>query len=171
MMPHAELDRATIEGDLSHFVATDVLQFLRLAGATGVLECERGGECVAVGFASGRPLWASTSGHAVRVGDVLVHRGWVEATGLTAALEAQRSDQHRRIGDLLRERGVAGEHVNGAVSEVFRRLICLLSLWPDGRFRFIAGEAVNGEDSDLDLELDRVLLEGLHQADLAQGNE
>ena len=168
MSDPAVLDPAALEGDLSRFVATDVLQFLRLAGATGMLECERGGECVAVGFAGGRPLWASSSGRTVRVGDVLVHRGWVNAAELDGALEDQRADRQRRVGELLRERGVAGEHVSAAVSEVFRRLVCLLSLWPDGRFRFIPGEAASGEDSDLDLELDRVLLEGLQQADLSQ---
>ena len=167
-MQPEDLDLNALEGDLAQFVATDVLQFLRLAGATGSLECERAGVCVAIGFARGRPQWASTSGRAVRTGDVLVHRGWVDAIDLDEALEAQRVDPHRRVGELLRDRGVAGERVSAAVSEVFRRLVCLLSMWPDGRFRFIPGEEASGEDSDLDLELDRVLLEGLHQADLAQ---
>ncbi len=165
-----ELDLAALEGDLSQFVATDVLQFLRLAGASGQLECERGGERIVVGFASGRPLWASTSGRAVRIGDVLVHRGWVDAGLIEDVLALQREGEAgRRVGELLRETGVEGAHVSAAVSEVFRRLVCLLSLWPDGHFRFIAGAAAGDEDSDLDLELDRVLLESLHQADLAQG--
>ena len=159
---------AALEGDLSRFVATDVLQFLRLAGATGLLECERGGERVAVCFTNGRPQWASTSGRAVRLGDVLLHRGWAESSALEAALELQRAARHRRLGELLRERGVGTEHVSAAVSEVFRRLVCLLSLWPDGRFQFFPGDAARGDDSDLDLELDRVLLEGLQQADLTQ---
>ena len=157
-----------LEGDLTRFVATDVLQFLRLAGASGRLECVRGGECVEMAFALGRPLWASTSGHAVRVGDVLLHRGWTTPEALATALEAQREQPGRRVGELLREQGVPGEWVAAAVSEVFRRLVCLLSLWPDGRFRFVPGDAGDAADSDLDLELDRVLLEGLHQADLTQ---
>ena len=33
----------------------------------------------------------------------------------------------------------------------------------------VAATTAGDEDSDLDLELDRVLLESLHQADLAQG--
>ena len=51
---------------------------------------------------------------------------------------------------------------------MFRRLVCLLSLWPDGRFRFVPGAAPDTDDAELDLELDRLLLEGLHQADLSQ---
>ena len=49
------------------------------------------------------------------------------------------------------------------------RRVCLLSLWPDGRFRFEPGEVEPGDDVELDLELDRLLLEGLIQADLTQG--
>ena len=158
-----------LEGDLARFVATDVLQFLRLAGASGTLECERGGEIVRMSFAHGRPQWASTSGRSVRVGDVLTHRGWVSAAELDAALDSQRSQSGRLVGELLRERGVPGERVAAAVGEVFRRLVCLLSLWPDGRFQFAPGDAAESNDSELDLELDRVLLEGLQQADLAQG--
>jgi hypothetical protein len=160
---------AALEGDLGWFVAADVLQFLRLAGASGRLECERRGERVSLAFAHGRPVWASTTGHSVRVGDVLLHRGWATSRDLDAALEAQRRAPGRPLGELLRELGLPADRVAAAVSEVFRRLVCLLSLWPDGRFRFVSGAAAPDIDSDLDLELDRVLLEGLHQADLAQG--
>jgi hypothetical protein len=158
-----------LEGDLARFVAGDVLQFLRLAGASGRLECERGDERVEMAFAHGRPLWASTTGRAVRVGDVLLHRGWAAPAALDEALNDQRRRPGRRIGEHLRERGVPLECIAASVGEVFRRLVCLLSLWPDGRFRFVPGEATPVDDVELELELDRLLLEGLHQADLTQG--
>lgn len=160
-----------LEGDLSRFVAGDVMQFLRLAGASGRLECERHGERVDIAFVHGRPLWASSTGRAVRVGDVLVHRGWAAVSDLDAALADQRRRPERRVGALMRERGVPLEHVSASVGEVFRRLVCLVSLWPDGRFRFVPGDAVAAEadDGELELELDRLLLEGLQQADLTQG--
>ena len=160
---------AALEGHLDEFVAADVLQFLRLAGASGMLECEYCDERVSLAFAMGRPLWASTTGRSVRIGDVLLHRGWATAAELDAALETQRDTSGRPLGEVLRERGVPAECVAAAVSEVFRRMVCLLSLWPGGRFRFVPGDPPAAGDSDLDLELDRVLLEGLHQADLAQG--
>ena len=161
-----------LEGDLARFVVADVLQFLRFAGASGRLECERGGDRVEIMFAHGRPLWASASGRAVRVGDVLVHRGWAAAAELEQALGDQQRQPGRRLGELMRERGVPGDCVSAAVSEVFCRLVCLLSLWPDGRFRFVAGDenaSNDADDGELELELDRLLLEGLHQADLVQG--
>ncbi len=159
-----------LEGDLAQFVAGDVMQFLRLAGATGRLEYERGGERVEVAFVRGRPSWASTSGRGVRVGDVLVHRFGTARAALEEALSDQRRRPGRRVGALLRERGIPRECVAAAVSEVFRRIVCLLSMWPDGRFRFVSGEVpAADDDAELDLELDRLLLEGLHQADLTQG--
>jgi len=164
-----ERSHAALEGDLARFVASDVLQFLRLAGASGVFSCERAGERVEMAFAYGRPLWASTTGRGVRVGDVLLHRGWAARSALDQALDEQRHRPGRRIGELMCERGVPVECVAASVNEVFRRLVCLLSLWPDGRFRFLPGEAADAADVELELELDRLLLEGLHQADLTQG--
>jgi len=154
-----------LAGDLARFVATDVIQFLRFAGATGRLEFERGGERVTIAFAGGRPEWATTSGRAVRLGDVLVHRGWIARGTLESALADDA--EPGPVGAIARRRGVATEHVGAAVCEVFRRLVCLLSLWPDGAFRFVPGAAGTVDDAALDVELDRVLLEGLHQADLA----
>ena len=43
-----------------------------------------------------------------------------------------------------------------------------LLLWRDGAFRFTPGERVDGEDVRLDLDLDRLILEGLRQADEAR---
>jgi len=161
---------SVLEGDLARFVAADVLQFLRLAGASGRLEVDRLGEQVTVAFARGRPLWASTSGRSVRLGDAMLHRGWASSAELSAALKDQRERPAERLGSLLRERGVPQEYVAAGVGEVFRRLICLLSLWPDGDFRFVPGLPEAGCDAALEAELDRLLLEGLHQADLAQAH-
>lgn len=158
-----------LEGDLRHFFATEVLQFLQLAGATGRLEIERRGERAEVCFQVGRPLYARTSGRSVRLGDVLVHRGRVAQDVVDRALEAQRQRPEDRLGAMLIRAGdVSVDDVASAVAEVFRRLVCCLALWPDGRFRFVPEAAQDGDDTPLDLELDRILLEGLHRADLVQ---
>jgi len=153
-----------LAGDLAQFVATDVIQFLRFAGASGRLEVERGGERVTIAFSGGRPEWATTSGRAVRLGDVLVHCGWITRDALEAALADDA--EPGPVGAIARRRGVAAEQVGLAVCDVFRRLVCLLSMWPDGAFRFVPGTPGAVDDASLDVELDRVLLEGLQQADL-----
>jgi len=158
-----------LEGDLRHFFATEVLQLLQLAGATGRLEVERRGERAEVSFAAGRPVSARTNGRSVRIGDVLVHRGIVSREAIDRALAAQRGRPEERLGSMLvRDGDAPAEEVAAAVAEVFRRLVCCLALWPDGRFRFVPEPPRDDGDVPLEMELDRILLEGLHQADLVQ---
>jgi hypothetical protein len=170
MIPPGARDAApALEGDLRHFFATEVLQFLQLAGATGRLEIERRGERAEIAFAGGRPVSARTTGRSVRLGDVLVHRAGLPREALESALDAQRRQPGELLGTVLVRAGEASaEEVSAAVAEVFRRLVCCLALWPDGRFRFVPVPAGGEADVPLDAELDRLLLEGLHQADLAQ---
>lgn len=157
---------ASLEGDLAHFFPTEVLQLLQLAQASGRLELRREGERVDLFLERGRPVFARTSGLAVRAGEVLLHRGQVRAEALARALERQQADGRRRIGELLVEAGDARpEQVRDAVHEVLRRIVYGLVLWRDGRFRFVPGEGGSGEDIQIDLDLDRLILEGLRLAD------
>ena len=55
--------------------------------------------------------------------------------------------------------------VEDAVHEVLRRIVYGVILWRDGQFRFVPGERDEREDIILDLDLDRLILEGLRLAD------
>ena len=155
-----------LEGDLAHFFPSEVLQLLQLAQASGRLEFTRGEERVDLWYERGRPVFARTSGLAVRSGELLMHRGAVSAGAVARALEQQRAEPRRRIGELLVEQGDASrEQVADAVHEVLRRIVYHVILWRDGRFRFVPGETAEGEDITLDLDLDRLILEGLRLAD------
>jgi hypothetical protein len=157
---------AALEGDLKHFFPTEVLQLLQLAQADGRLELSRPGESADLYFERGRPVFARTDGAAVRAGEVLVHRGQVAREALERALELQRRHPGERLGALLVSAGIATpEQVQQAVHETLRRIVYGLLLWRDGRFRFHPGESVAGEDIQLDLDLDRLILEGLRFAD------
>jgi hypothetical protein len=156
----------SLEGDLAHFFPSEVLQLLQLAQSSGRLEFTRGEERVDLWYERGRPVFARTSGLAVRSGELLMHRGAVSATAVGRALERQRSEPKRRIGELLVAQGDASrEQVTDAVHEVLRRIVYHVILWRDGRFRFLPGELAEGEDITLDLDLDRLILEGLRLAD------
>lgn len=160
MMPSA------LEGDLAHFFPSELLQLLQLAQAAGRLEFTRGSERVDLWYERGRPVFARTSGLAVRSGELLMHKGAISAPALARALERQKSEPDRRVGQLLIESGDAsGEQITEAVQEVLRRIVYNVILWRDGRFRFVPGEIAEGEDITLDLDLDRLILEGLRLAD------
>ena len=165
-----------LQGDLSHFFPAEVLQLLQLAQATGRLmltrsdpRASRGYETVDVFFESGRPVFARTGGQSVRTGEVLLHRGQLAAESLERALEEQRRGPGRRIGRLLIETGAAPrEQVARAVHEGQRRILYGVLLWGEGSFRFLAGERIEDNDMPLDLDLDRLILEGLRMADQAR---
>src|SRR5262245_62670269 len=113
----------TLEGDLAHFFPSEVLQLLQLAQASGRLEFTRNEERVDLWYERGRPVFARTSGLAVRSGELLMHRGAVTAAAVGRALEQQRTDPQRRIGEVLAEQGEASrEQVADAVHEVLRRI-------------------------------------------------
>jgi len=155
-----------LEGDLAHFFPSEVLQLLQLAQAQGRLEFTRGDERVDLWYERGRPVFASTSGLSVRSGELLMHKSNVGASSIARALERQRNDPRRRLGEILVEQGEATrEQVNAAVHEVLRRIVYNVILWRDGRFRFIPGETPERQDITLDLDLDRLILEGLRLAD------
>ena len=157
-----------LDGDLAHFFTSEVLQLLQLAQASGRLEIARENERVDLYLERGRPVFARTSGLAVRLGEILQHRGLVSPEVLARALERQKRER-RRLGALLIEAGaVTPEQVRDAVHEVLRRIVYGVLLWREGRFRFLPGEPGVGEDIQIDLDLDRLILEGLRIADQAR---
>jgi hypothetical protein len=169
---------AALEGDLGRFQPAELLQLLQLAQATGRLELSRAriqaapepsgaaSETVDVFFENGRPVFARTDGHAVRTGELLVHRGHASAEAVEHALERQRQGGRGRIGEMLREAGAATPaQVTRAVHEGLLRILYGVLLWREGRFRFHADEFAPANDLPLDLDLDRLILEGLRLAD------
>lgn len=158
-----------LEGDLEHFFPTELLQLMQLSQATGKLELSRSGETAEIFFERGRAVFARTSGASVRAGEILVHRGLISREALQAALAdqgRQGASAAHRIGALLVARGdVSPADVQGAVRESLRRIVYGLLLWREGRFRFVPNEAAGDEDIQLDLDLDRLILEGLRIAD------
>jgi hypothetical protein len=69
---------------------------------------------------------------------------------------------------MLTERNaVAPALVVQAVHECVRRILYGMLLWREGRFRFFADEPALDDDLPLDLDLDRLILEGLRLADQA----
>jgi len=158
-----------LQGDLAHFFPSEILQLLQLAQATGRLELTRPAEQAELYVERGRPVLARTSGAAVRTGQILVHRGVITEEALERALAEQRVHPGPRIGALLVAAGAATpEQVQSAVSEALRRVVYGLLLWREGTFQFRPGEQSGVQDVKLDLDLDRLILEGLRQADEAR---
>jgi len=154
-----------LRGDLRHFFPAEILQLLALAQATGRLEMERPGERAEVYVERGQPVFARTSGTSVRVGDLLVHHGSVAAETIERVLSRPAAEGARIGARLLAAGAATPDDVQQAVREALRRILYGLLLWRDGTFCFTPGEQASGEDIRLDANLDRLILEGLRQAD------
>lgn len=156
----------SLQGSLAHFYPTEVLQLLGLAHADGRLALERGTERADLFLERGRPVFARSNGQTVRAGQLLVHRGLLSAEDLEAALAAQQDHPGERLGAWLVARGaITHEQLEDAVRDTLRRIVYGVLLWRDGRFQFYPGERVADEDIQLDLDVDRLILEGLRHAD------
>ena len=160
------MNAPALEGDLAHFRPSEVLQFLRLLAATGRLELERPGECVRIDLEGGRPLLARSTARSVRIGEALVHRGALSGPALARALDEQSRRPATRLGLVIADSGLATrEQVTLAIQEVVRRILFGVMLWPGGRFRFLAAEPERAAAVTVEVELDRIILDGLREAD------
>ena len=158
-------ERESLRGELSAFFPAEVLQLLQLAQATGRLELDRRGERVVLLIENGRPVFARTNATRVRVGEMLLHRGAVSRDALELALAMQGEHPGRRLGEMLVACGATERaQLETAVREVVKRIVYGVLLWRDGSFRFVPGP-VTDEDVKLEVELDRLILEGLRHAD------
>ena len=127
-------------------------------------------ERVEVLIERGRPGFARTTGMTVRVGDVLVHRGIVTRDALSLMLAIQSEQPGERIGEMLITGQVASRgQVEDAIREVIKRILFGVMLWREGTFHFVPGAGAAAEPVTLELELDRLILEGLRLADEARG--
>lgn len=155
-----------LQGNLAHFHPTEVLQLLGLAHADGRLALERAGERADLFVERGRPVFARTNGAMVRAGQLLVHQGALSPEALERALARQQQHPGERLGAiLLAEGAITGAQLAEAVQGTLRRIVYGVLLWRDGRFQFFPGERADGEDIRLDLDMDRLVLEGLRHAD------
>lgn len=160
-------DGPALQGDLAVFHPADVLQALSIAMSTGRAVFRRGEHSTEVIVERGRPVFARTSAPALRIGDILVQRGVVTAEALDEAVAIQRAGSwSERLGAILLHAGqVTRDQLDQAVDESLRRILYALFLWRDGEFVFYAGAASDVQDVSVNLELDRLILEGLRLQD------
>ncbi len=162
-------EEPALSGDLAIFHPADVLQALNIAMASGRVVFERGGHVTEVFVERGHPVFARTSAPALRIGDILVQRGVVSVEALEEAVAVQRAGSwSERLGAILLHAGhVTREQLDHAVDECLRRILYALFLWREGSFRFYCGGPDEYQDVRVDLELDRLILEGLRLQDEA----
>ena len=139
----------SLVGNLEDLGLGEILQIVSLSRKSGVLTLhsrERRGEIV---LRQGQVVRASSSAYHQNIGDVLLHKGILDAAALNKALAVQESEGFReRLGTILISRfGIAAETVEEVVREQIEQVVYSLFSWTDGTFDFELRDNVDVSDS------------------------
>ena len=147
--------RWDLQGDLSAFRSTDILQLLSMARSTGILTVRRAdGEEAMVCLVAGHPVYAY-SRSAPSPLDNLVMAGW------------QGEELWGRVVHMVRQgrvdRGALADALRCRVKEVIGRILP----WVEGEFTFLARRLAPEKLVESDVRLESLILDLVRQADEA----
>lgn len=153
-----------LEGNLESFEVPDLLTFLNMGRRTGVLVLEREGQETKLFSREGRPVFATSTREALRLGSVLVRMGKVSAPALEKALERQGGGF--RLGQILLSQKLVTEgelesYLKVQVSEV----IFDTFEWRDGTFVFYDKVPPPAAAVTLEMNLQNLIMEGVRRLD------
>ncbi len=153
-----------LEGNLDRFEAPDLLTFLNMGRRTGVLVLEREGQETKLFLRGGRPVFATSTREALRLGSLLVRMGKVSAPVLEKALE--RQGRGFRLGQILLAQKLLTEdelasYLKVQVSEV----IFDTFEWREGTFVFYDKVPPPAAAVTLEMDLQNLIMEGVRRLD------
>ena len=151
------------EGVLSGITFPTLLYSISHHERTGVLTLSNDDTEKSVYIQSGRPVFAASSDHDDRLGQIYFQAGKVTLVGLLDAVDRSTSES-RRLGTILVENGYieSGDLVTGVRQQV-RNIICSLFLWTRGSYRYDPGPLPSDEVITLKLNAGEIVLEGIRQ--------
>lgn len=155
-----------IKGSLREASLPDVLQLLALGQKTGCLSVADRANFGSIYFDRGRITYASIVNRPDRLGDILVKHGRLQPEHLTAAIETQGRDRHRRLGQILVDQGwVSHTDIEHFVRFQIEEAVYLLFTWTQGTFKFEAGLRPDQEELIVSINPESLLLEGARRTD------
>jgi tetratricopeptide (TPR) repeat protein len=155
-----------IKGSLSEASLPDVLQLLAMGGKTGCLSVTNRRHLGHIFFDGGKICFASVVNRRDRIGDLLVRNGLVTHEAVAAAVDAQRLDPERRVGELLIESGaIEREPLEHFLRLQIEEAVYHLFTWSEGSFFFETGQRPDAGDLVVAINAENVLLEGARRVD------
>jgi tetratricopeptide (TPR) repeat protein len=125
-----------MKGPLEPGVVPDVLRSIYLGRRTGMLRFIRGEERLSVRFMSGHIVYGEASVKELRLGEVLVASGKLEAAVFDAALAVVLRDR-KRMGAVLMEMGVLDENgIEEALALQVRTILARVFSLHEGTYTF-----------------------------------
>jgi len=155
-----------IKGSLREASLPDVLQLLAMGGKTGCLSVTNRRHLGHIYFDGGRVCYARVVNRRDRLGELLRRNGMVTGDDLAAALEAQKRDPSRRVGELLVEQGaLEREQLEHFLRLQIEDAIYFLFTWAEGNFFFETGQRPGDGEVLVSINPENVLLEGARRVD------
>ncbi len=162
----------SLAGNLEDLALGDIVQIISLSRKTGTLSLRRKEQHGFVRFRDGQVVHARSSEEQRFLGEVLVERGFTDASSLNRALLLQKQQGGReRLGRILiNSFKVDAKAVENVAREQIKQVMQVLFTWEEGTFEFDLREDVETVD-DLSVDPVQFMLEqGLNPHLLLSGD-
>jgi hypothetical protein len=155
---------AGLRGRLSDVGLPSVLSLLQESGRTGVLALVNAGVRKSIYFLDGKLVFASSSLTQDRLGEVLLRGGKISADEYLRLSQRIRGGQ--RLGKALVENGVLSPRdLWWAIEQQVKEIVWSIFNWEDGYFHFEEDELPRREKITFDLDVEKLVVEGIRRSD------
>jgi tetratricopeptide (TPR) repeat protein len=155
-----------IKGSLKEASLPDVIQLLFLGRRTGCLALADRHNFGTIYFDEGHIVFAAIVNRRDRLGDILLASGRITQEQLAAAIELQRGDRDRKLGEIMVEQGaLAQSELEQYIRHQIEEAVYYLFTWSSGTFNFEAGVRPEREDFLVRINPEFLLLEGARRVD------
>ena len=149
-----------MQGNLTQNQLPDVIQSLGRERESGVLQLSRDDVSKRIYFGRGSMVFARSTVHSDRLGEMLVRKGELTRSNLALASNKMRA-QREKLGTTLVSLGLMTEHqMRTRLAEQVRGIIHSLFKWNEGVFWFQQESSVVETGVPLDLPTVPIILEG-----------
>jgi hypothetical protein len=153
-----------LKGQLAQLPLPDILQWLRVSEATGILTLVSGGARKALYLKKGRVVFASSNLPNDRLGEILIREGKITVEEYDLSIKA--ISKGKRQGKALVEMGALSpkdlwEGIQFQVAEV----VYSVFLWEDGQFHFEESALPEKERITVDVDILALILSGIRRID------
>ncbi len=156
--------RGALRGRLSDVGLPSVMSLLQESGRTGVLSLVNAGVRKSVYFLDGKLVFAASSLTQDRLGEVLLRGGKISADEYLRLSQRIRGGQ--RLGKALVESGVLSpKNLWWAIEQQVKEIVWSIFNWEDGYFHFEDDELPKREKITFDLDVEKLVVEGIRRAD------
>jgi Domain of unknown function (DUF4388) len=153
-----------LKGQLSALPLPEILQYLQVAKANGVLTVSHGGARKSLYVKDGRVVFASSNLPNDRLGEILLREGKITVEEYEASIRAIAKG--KRQGKALVEMGaLSPKDLWAGVQFQVREIVYPTFQWDEGDFHFEASDAPAKERITVDLDIEELILAGLRRVD------